>query len=213
LHEVERGFRPEQRIAYDDRKKDMVEMNINEIKEKLAGQLKKSRFLHSVGVADCAADLAAHYGADVEKAYLAGLLHDCARTFATVELVSVASGMQLPVTEIEMRTPILLHAAIGAAMLPEQYQIEDEQIRQAICFHTVGGPAMTDLDKIVYLADMIEPGRRYPGVDELRRLTAIKTLDQVLLAAFNQSIAFVLNKNNVIHPDTVAARNEILLKE
>ena len=188
-------------------------MNSNEIKEKLAGQLKKNRFLHSVGVAECAAELAAHYGVDVEKAYLAGLLHDCARTFATLDLTKVAHDMQLPVTQIEMRTPILLHAAIGAAMLPHEYQIEDEEIQQAIRFHTVGGPSMTDLDKIVYLADMIEPGRRYPGVDELRRLTAVKTLDQVMLAAFNQSIAFVLNKNNVIHPDTVAARNEILLKE
>jgi predicted HD superfamily hydrolase involved in NAD metabolism len=105
----------------------------------------------------------------------------------------------------------LLHAALGADMLEESYGIKDPDIKQAIRFHTVGGAGMSKLDKIIYLADMIEPGRDFPELAILRRL-AEENLDQAMLLAFNQSMQFVLKKNSIIHPDTVLARNEILLK-
>lgn len=188
-------------------------MEIEEMKENLARRLKPSRYRHSLGVSETAGRLAQRFGVSIAKAQLAGLLHDCAREFAITDMIKVAKAMQIPFTAVEATAPILLHAYIGAKMLPEAYGVADAEVRQAIHRHTVGGPAMTDLDKIVYLADMIEPNRQYPGVDELRRLAETAPLDQVMLAAFNRSIAFVLSQNNVIHPDTVIARNEILIRE
>ena len=108
--------------------------------------------------------------------------------------------------------PLLLHAYIGACRIRECYGVEDRAIAQAIHRHTVGGPAMTDLDKIIYFADMIEPKREYHGVDELRRLSREAGLDEMVLAGLSRSIAFVVYKNHLIHPDTVLARNEILLR-
>lgn len=108
--------------------------------------------------------------------------------------------------------PLLLHAYIGARRVRECYGVESREIEQAIWRHTVGGEHMTCLDKIIYFADMIEPSRDYPGVDELRRLSREADLDEMVLAGLSQSIAFVLHRNHLIHPDTVLARNEILLR-
>jgi predicted HD superfamily hydrolase involved in NAD metabolism len=113
---------------------------------------------------------------------------------------------------VEKSMPLLLHGYIGAELIREEYGVEDEEIAQAIYRHTVGGAAMTDLDKIIYFADMIEPARDYPAVEHLRELSKTVSLDEMVLAGLSQSIEFVLNKNHLIHPDTVVARNEILLK-
>jgi putative HD superfamily hydrolase of NAD metabolism len=188
-------------------------MELKEIEKKLAERLKPSRYAHSVGVSETAAKLAVHFGASPEQARLAGLLHDCAREFPVGDLLDIAKKMQIEFTAIEGNAPILLHAYIGAKMLPAAYEVADCAVQQAIYRHTVGGASMTVLDKIIYLADMIEPQRKYPGAAQLRQLAATEALDNVMLAAFNQSLAFVLNQNKVIHPDTVIARNEILLRK
>ncbi len=188
-------------------------MEFKEIEQKLAGRLKPGRYLHSLGVSETAAKLAERFGASSEQARLAGLLHDCAREFPVADLPGIAKKMQIAFTVIEGKAPILLHAYIGAKMLPEAYAVDDCAVQQAVYRHTVGGASMTVLDKIIYLADMIEPRRTYPGVAELRQLAAAQSLDAAMLAAFNQAIAFVLKQNQVIHPDTVIARNEILLRK
>ena len=86
-------------------------------------------------------------------------------------------------------------------------------VEQAIWRHTVGGTGMTDLDKSIWVADMVEPGRDYPGVEELRRLAKTASLDDMVLEGLSQSIRFVVAKGHLIHPDTVLARNELLLKK
>ena len=97
-------------------------------------------------------------------------------------------------------------------MIKEIYGVDDPEISQAIWRHTVGGRNMTKLDKIIYFADMIEPNRDYPGVNELRQLAQTADLDEILLTAMSESIKFIIFKNSLIHPDTVAARNEILMR-
>ena len=98
--------------------------------------------------------------------------------------------------------PLLLHAPLGALLAREKYGADDEAVLRAIARHTVGGASMTALDKIVYFADMVEPTRAYPGVEELRRLMREADLDEMTLAGLTRSIAFVLEKGHLIHPDT-----------
>ena len=91
--------------------------------------------------------------------------------------------------------------------------VNDNDIEQAIWRHTVGGPQMTDLDKIIWFADMIEPHRDYPEVEMLRGLAKTADLDEMMLVGLTESIAFVLRKGGLVHPATVNARNEILLQK
>ena len=187
-------------------------MTIDEMRRTLQSRLKKSRFAHSIGVADTAVKLAKRFGVDEEKAYIAGLLHDCAREFENDELPAEAAKRGIEIGEVEREMPLLLHSYIGAMMIKEIYGVDDPEISQAIWRHTVGGRNMTKLDKIIYFADMIEPNRDYPGVNELRQLAQTADLDEILLTAMSESIKFIIFKNSLIHPDTVAARNEILMR-
>ena len=187
-------------------------MTIDEMRRTLQGRLKKSRFAHSIGVANTAVELAKRFGIDEEKAYIAGLLHDCAREFENDQLPDEAVKRGIEIGEVEREMPLLLHSYIGAEMISEVYGVNDPEIKQAIWRHTVGGRNMTKLDKIIYFADMIEPNRDYPGVKELRELAQTAELDEILLTAMSESIKFIIYKNSLIHPETVNARNEILMR-
>lgn len=187
-------------------------MNYEEMKEKLQSRLKPSRYEHSVGVAETAAFLAGRFGVDAETARIAGLLHDCARQYPNEQLPQEAVRRKIAIGEVEREMPLLLHAYIGAQLVAEEYGVASKEIAQAIYRHTVGGARMTDLDKIIYFADMIEPHREYPEVEELRRLSREASLDKMVLEGLNQSITFVISKGHLLHPDTIAARNDILLE-
>ena len=134
-------------------------MNYEAMKEELAQRLQKKRYEHSLGVADTAAMLAGRFGVDVEKARIAGLLHDCAREYRTADLPAEAARRSIAYGEVERAMPLLLHAYVGARRAEELYGVTDTEIQQAIWRHTVGGEHMTKLDKIIYFADMIEPQR------------------------------------------------------
>lgn len=188
-------------------------MTLEQMKQELEKRLKPSRFRHSLGVAETAVKLAKRFGADEEQARVAGLLHDCAREFRNEDMVKEAEKRGIAIGEVERSMPLLLHADIGAVRVRELYGVEDAAISQAIARHTVGGPEMTVLDKIIWYADMIEPGRDFPGVDELRELGRTASLDAMLLAGLSHSIVFVVEKGHLIHPATVLARNEILLNQ
>jgi predicted HD superfamily hydrolase involved in NAD metabolism len=189
----------------------MAGMNYEEMKAELQKRLKPSRYQHSLGVAETAVELARRFGVDEEKARIAGLLHDCAREFPNEDLIQEAEKRQIAVEPVEKQMPLLLHAYVGARLVVEKYGVNDKAVEQAIWRHTVGGAQMTELDKIIWFADMIEPQRDYPGVEKLRELSRTASLDEMMLAGLTQSIAFVLQKGGLIHPDTVIARNEILL--
>lgn len=188
-------------------------MTIDEMRRLLQSRLKKSRFAHSIGVADTAVKLAKRFGVDTEKAYIAGLLHDCAREYENWQLPEEALKRGIAIGEVEERMPLLLHSYIGAMMIKDVYDVDDPEISQAIWRHTIGGRNMTDLDKIIYFADMIEPHRDYPGVDLLRKLAETASLDEMLLEGLSQSIIFIIQKNSLIHPDTITTRNEILMRK
>lgn len=188
-------------------------MSYEAMEAELASRLKDSRFRHCLGVAETAVFLAHRFGADEERARVAGLLHDCAREYRNEEMLAEAQRRGIAIGEVERAMPLLLHAYIGARRVREIYHVDDAMVEQAIWRHTVGGTGMTDLDKIIWFADMVEPGRDYPGVEELRRLAKTASLDDMVLEGLSQSIRFVVAKGHLIHPDTVLARNELLLKK
>ncbi len=187
-------------------------MTIEEMKRELASRLGEKRYKHSLGVMDTAVLLAKRFGVDEEKARLAGLLHDCGREYPNGELLAEAERRGIPIGPIERAMPLLLHAYIGAERAREFYKVENPEILQAISRHTVGGEAMTPLDKIIWFADMIEPGRAYPGVEKLRKLFREAALDEMILEGLTDSILFVAQGGRLLHPMTILARNEILLK-
>ena len=188
-------------------------MTIDEMRRELQRRLKRGRFAHSIGVANTAVKLAKRFGVDETKAYVAGLLHDCAREFENDELPAQADIRGIKIGDVERAMPLLLHPYIGAKMIREIYGVDDAEISQAIWRHTVGAADMTALDKIIYFADMIEPNRNYPGVEKLRDLAETAPLDEILLTALSESIIFVVQKNSLVHPDTIAARNFLLLNK
>jgi len=184
-----------------------------EMRTILEQQLTEGRYLHSLGVADTAASLARRFGMNEERARVAGLLHDCGRTYEVTELPLEARRRGIPIGKIESAMPLLLHAYVGAYLIYEVYGVNDAAIAQAIWRHTVGGANMTALDKIIYFADMIEPSRTYPEVERLRELARTASLDEMMLVGLTESILFVAQKGGLIHPDTVTARNELLLEQ
>lgn len=192
----------------------LYKLDAEGMRELLKSSLKESRYAHSLGVANTAVILAKRFGIDPKKAYIAGLLHDSAREFENDELIAEAEKRGIEVGEIERKMPILIHAALGSLIAFEKYGVSDDDILNAINTHTVGGKNMSPLQKIIYFADMIEPNRDYPGVDELREYVKDHTLDEIMIKAFSDTIAFTAKKGGIIHPTTISARNELLgLKE
>ena len=162
--------------------------------ERLQRELTPHRMDHTAYVMETAIALAARFGADPKKARLAALLHDCGKYLSHEALLSYA----------DTEPPILpvLHAFAGADYAKTAYGVEDEEVLRAIRLHTTGDANMTLLDKIIYIADMIEPSRDFPGVEEIRSQTA---LDDMLRLAFSRSIWYIKKKGGDVHPATLRA--------
>jgi len=169
---------------------------------------KEKRHAHAQGVADTAVRLAQAYGADVQLAARAGILHDVTKALTADEQRRLADHWQLPVTAFERANPQLLHAKTGAEAARRIFG-ETEAVVSAIAYHTTGKPDMTTLEKIVYLADMIEPNRTYPGVDAIREAAA-RDLDAGVLLALDRTIAFLQEERAAICEDSVRARDWLL---
>ena len=130
-----------------------------DIKKKLKKKLDYDRFEHTLSVAYTSAALAMRYGCDVKRAALAGLLHDCGKYGSSGKIYEKCVKFKIPITEEEKKNPSLLHGKLGAYYARKKYHIEDEEILSAISCHTTGKPDMTLLEKIVFVADYIEPLR------------------------------------------------------
>lgn len=187
-------------------------MNYEEIVAQLSSILSAKRFQHSMGVSKTAEKMAGQFGCDKVKARLAGILHDVAREVPADELLQRAQAFGIGINDMEKAEPILLHGPLAAKLAQAEFQIHDVEILQAILLHTTGGINMSPLDKIIYLADVIEPNRVGDGLEELR-IMAYLDLDKALLLALDQSISYILARGGLIHPATIQARNELLIKK
>lgn len=178
------------------------------LKEKLSDALKKKRYEHSLGVCEESVRMAKQFGADKEKAFVAGLLHDCAKCLTKEEENEIIDRYEIKLDKMTEKCEPVMHAPLGAVVAENEYGIEDEEILNAIRYHTVAREGMSLLEKIVYVADMTEPLRDYPGVDELRKASK-KSIDEAYAMAVKYSLLHNINKGSVIHPNTLEAWNEI----
>ncbi len=181
-----------------------------ELLDKLFEHLGENLYRHCQGVAQTAASLAARYGEEPERAYLAGLVHDYGKVYSGKELRRRAWEMGLDLDPIILAESGLLHAPVGASLLPRELGITDDEIIKAVTYHTTCRQGASILEKIVYLADLIEPNRRYPGVEDARE-AAERDLHEALLLVVDQTIRRVLDRGKLLHPRSVEFRNSLLL--
>lgn len=176
------------------------------IKEKL----KPKRYTHSLGVSQTSRKLAEMYGGDVDKAYIAGLIHDCAKNMKDEELINIVENNGYTIDIVSRKSPQLLHGPAGAIIAQKNMGVTDIDVLNAIWYHTTGRENMSILEKIVYLADCIEPGREFDGIEKLRE-AARKDLDSAVLLSLDYGINYVIEKGELIHLDSVSARNYLLI--
>ena len=161
------------------------------IREKLKASLKPGRYDHSLSVSFTCMALAMRYGYDLDKAELAGLLHDCAKCYDNNSIIAACRNSGMELTEGELQAPSIIHSRLGARMAEEKFGVNDPEILSAIACHTTGKPDMSLLDKILYIADYIEP-RRYKIKDlpAIRRL-AFEDLDQALFQIMEGTLRYL----------------------
>ena len=156
-------------------------MNNSEIKEKLKNILPEKRYLHSIGVSETAETIAKMHNVCPKKAYLAGLLHDCAKMQTDEELLKSCREFKINLTPDDMASMQVLHGFVGAEIAKRDFSVSDTEILDAIRYHTTGKPNFSPLGKLIYLADKLECGRDYPSVDNLRATLEQKGVDYILV--------------------------------
>jgi len=181
-------------------------MNINDIISKLRNELDELRFRHSVNVMEVAEKLAVRYGADAEKAKIAGMLHDCGKNYIKERAIEYIGKIGYKADEIELIHTPLLHGVIGQHIAQTEYGINDPEILGAIRWHTTGKAGMTTLEKIIYVADYIEPLRDFENVENMRK-AAFENLDKCVVLCAESTIRYILNKGFFLHVKTVETRN------
>lgn len=172
--------------------------------------LKPKRMPHVLGTEEEAVRLAKRYGADETSARIAALLHDCTKKLELGEQLALCMAYGIALDEVERRTLKLLHSKTGAALAKEVFAVSDA-VYEAILWHTTGKPDMTLLEKVIYMADYIEPNRDFEGVEELRRLT-YEDLDRGVLLGLTETIREMEEKGQPVHKNTLEARNYLLQK-
>lgn len=177
--------------------------NFSKTKKTLRKYLDRDRFEHSEGVMYTAAALAMRYGENLEKAQIAGILHDCAKCIPDNKKLKICEKNHIEITEAERCSPFLLHAKVGAYIAKEKYNIEDTEILDAIACHTTGKPAMTLLEKIIYISDYIEPMRnKASNLEEVRKM-AFVDLDETLFKILSDTLVYMENSSKKMDPMTM----------
>lgn len=176
--------------------------------EAVSTQMPDKRWKHTLGVMETSIQLAKQYGADPERAETAAILHDVAKYWLIERMKEIIEQNQLNL-DLLVYDKQMWHSEVGAFVAEKDYGITDPDIINAIRFHTSGREDMSLLEKIVCLADYIEPGRDFPGVDKIREKAQV-SLEEGLVAGFDSTISLLLEKRRVIFPLTVLARNDLV---
>ncbi len=182
-----------------------------QIKDILKIRLTEKRYVHSLNVADSAVELARIYGADQEKAYLAGLVHDSCKDMSAGLQLSYLLENKVDLTSLEISAPKLYHAMSGRLFAEKEFGIDDEDVLNAVRYHTTGRKGMSLLEKVIFIADFISVERDYNGVDVMRQ-KAVVSLDEAIVEGLSFTIKDLIDRQKLVHPDTVDAYNEALSK-
>ncbi len=200
----------------------LLDAKDNTLKGWLQHRLSDERYQHSLGAQKKAFEIAQNFKltpVECEKAAIAGLLHDCAKLMSPNALIEACNQMNLPITDEDKISPQTLHPFVGAEWVRQELGIADEEILNAIRYHTTGRQGMSTVEKVVYIADKIEENTRNPLYTQ--KITALfnfkdpNTLDKVCLYILDSTITFLIEKRQVIHTRTIEARNDLVnqLKE
>lgn len=188
---------------------------INKINEDIKKELSEKRYNHSLGVMKKAEELARIYGEDIVKSKLVGLAHDIGKELSREEKLKYVKENNIEIDEIEKINVGLLHAKIGADICKKRYGF-DEEMQDAIKYHTTGNKNMCMLSKILFVADKIEENRNYKDeqrmkvLEETRKL-AIENIDKALLYLIDESLIYTIQKKELIHPNSILSRNYIII--
>lgn len=186
-------------------------MNFEKIDKDIKDILSEKRYKHSQGVSKRAVELAKIYGEDIEKARIVGIAHDIAKEIPKEEAYKYAKENNIELDEIEKIEPSLLHSKIGADICVKKYGFTQD-MAQAILYHTTGNINMNTFDKIIFIADKTEENRTYNELEEGIRISN-KNLDEGVLFSSKRAINYSLNKNSIIHPDTIHLINKIIMSK
>lgn len=184
--------------------KDNAQMSIKKLRKAIRKAQDAKRYEHTVGVEYTAAALAMRYGVDVEEALLAGLLHDCAKCLSEDKLIAVCEKNKIPITETEKKLPFLLHGKVGGFLAEKKYGVKNQDVLNAIVHHTMGRAEMSLLEKIVFVADYIEPGRNRPAdldLNSIREL-AFQDIDLAMVRVLEGTLDHLRSKGWAIDPQT-----------
>lgn len=175
---------------------------ILDLQKKMKKKLNEYRYEHTLGVMYTSAALAMRHGVDLEQALTAGLLHDCAKCYSDEKKFELCEKYGVVLTEVERQNTALIHAKLGAVLAREKYEVDSEDVCQAIATHTTGAPAMKPLQQIVFIADYIEPHRdRARHLDEIR-YTAFQDLDQACEMILTDTLNYLSDSPNTVDPMT-----------
>lgn len=185
-------------------------MNYTKIQAWLKENLNEKRYIHTLGTANCAKELAKQFGLNQDKAYLAGLLHDCAKCFSNEKLLDIIH-QHLDVEECEMLNYKTLHAPVSAYIAETEFNITDKEIISAIRWHTLGNLNMTDFEKIIFIADKIEPNTRDKEYsDKIRELLSQDNgLNKALLKCYKETIKSLVKRDLKICLLTIEIYNKL----
>ncbi|MCD7818938.1 MAG: bis(5'-nucleosyl)-tetraphosphatase (symmetrical) YqeK [Lachnospiraceae bacterium] len=177
-------------------------MDLKKLRKKMKKVMDDERYEHTLSVAYTAANLAAVHGADVEKALRAGMLHDCAKCLTDSEKLTLCEKFHINISAVERRNPSLLHAELGAKLAKDLYEETDKDVLNAISSHTTGRPGMSLLEKIIFVADYIEPGRnKAPNLKQIRKL-AYDDIDLAVIQILQDTMDYLVKTKSDIHPGT-----------
>lgn len=184
-------------------------MNLEQIQEDVKKILSEKRYLHSVAVMERAEELAKIFNENVEIAKLVGITHDIAKELNEEEILKYIKENNIEIDEIEERQLYLLHGKIGADICKKKYGFSDYMIK-AIELHTTGYKNMSKLDKIIFLADKTEKTRSYSDLEEATEICN-KSLNEGMIYCLDSAIKYNLERNRLIHPNTIITRNDIMM--
>lgn len=173
-------------------------------------QLTEQRYVHTIGVMEAAIELAERYGVDKDKAELAAIFHDYAKFRDKEEMRRIIIDQKMPQDLLQFHDE-LWHAPVGAYLVEKEAGVSDDEVLEAIRCHTSGKINMSTLDKVLYVADYIEPGRDFPGVEQVRE-SAKSSLDIAVIQAMKNTITYLLTRNQPVYPDTFHAYNDMTMK-
>ena len=176
--------------------------DFRKIRKKLKDSLSKSRYEHTLGVEFTSAAMAMKFGADIDRTQLAGLLHDCAKCIDDEEKLEECQKYNVQLTSVEKRNPFLIHSKLGAVYAKEKYGVDDEEILSTIRFHTTGRPDMSLIEKIVFIADYIEPARDKAKNLGLIRKMAFEDIDEAMYLILRDTLEYLKSGAGELDPGT-----------